>query len=98
MGNEIKEILNKLKDANWYNELDLTGTMWIELTWEETHLLLNYITNLEQKNERLTQGVALLTNKIIDMKREIGKLKKELNALKISEEEWLDETLGGDEE
>lgn len=49
MNNDIKEILNKLKDINWYEELDLTGTMWIELTWEETHLLLNCITNLQER-------------------------------------------------
>lgn len=53
MSDEIKEILDKLKDRDWYNELDLTGTMWIELTWEETHLLSDYITNLQQENKKL---------------------------------------------
>lgn len=55
MNNEIKEILDKLKDGNCYNELDLTGEMWIELRWEETHLLLDYITNLQQENEKLQE-------------------------------------------
>ena len=53
MSEETKEILDKLKDSNWYDELDLTGTRWIELTWKETHLLLDYITNLQQKVEQL---------------------------------------------
>ena len=33
-----------------------------------------------------------------DLQEENERLKKELNALRISEEEWLNETLGGDEE
>jgi len=53
--NEIKEIIDKLKDGNWYDELDLTGEIWIELRWKETHLLLDYITNLQQENERLKE-------------------------------------------
>ena len=55
MNKEIKEIIDKLKDGNWYDELDLTGEMWIELRWKETHLLLDYITNLQQENERLKE-------------------------------------------
>lgn len=55
MNDEIKEIIKKLKDDGWYEELDLTGEMWIELRWKETHLLLDYITNLQQENERLKE-------------------------------------------
>ena len=49
MNNKIKEILDKLKDNDWYEELDLTGTKWIELKQEETNQLLDYITNLQEK-------------------------------------------------
>ena len=56
MNNDIKEILDRLKDGNWYNTKDLTGTEWIELTWEETHLLLNYITNLKQEKQEMKNG------------------------------------------
>lgn len=46
MNKEIEEILDKLKDKDWYEELDLTGTKWIELK-----LLLSYIEQLEKKVE-----------------------------------------------
>lgn len=59
MNEEIKEILDKLKDVNWYDELDLTRTMWIELTWKETHLLLDYITNLQKKYENAVEDYEL---------------------------------------
>jgi cell division septum initiation protein DivIVA len=39
-----------------------------------------------------------LLDYIINLQEENERLKKELNALRISEEEWLNETLGGDEE
>ena len=53
MNEDIKELLDKLKDKDWYEEFDLTGTKWIELKQEETNLLLNYITNLQEKCENL---------------------------------------------
>ena len=49
MNKEIEEILDKLKDKDWYEELDLTGTKWIELKQEETNLLLSYIEQLEKR-------------------------------------------------
>ena len=71
MEDEIKQILDKLKDGNWYEELDLTGTMWIELRFEETHLLLDYITNLQEENNRLNNIITEL-NELIDS-YELGK-------------------------
>ena len=67
MKEEIKEILDKIKDGNWYEELDLTGTMWIELRWEETHLLLDYITNLQKENKIQKEKIQHL---LIDLKGE----------------------------
>ena len=55
MTKDIKEILDKLKDNDWYEELDLTGTKWIELRQEETNQLLNYITNLQEENKHLKE-------------------------------------------
>lgn len=49
MNNEIKEILDKLKDDGWYDELDLTGDKWIELKQTETKQILDYITNLQEE-------------------------------------------------
>ena len=52
MNKEIEEILDKLKDKDWYEELDLTGTKWIELKQEETNLLLSYIEQLENNRDK----------------------------------------------
>ena len=49
---EIEELLDKLKDKDWYDELDLTGTKWIELKQEETNLLLSYIEQLENNRDK----------------------------------------------
>ena len=73
MTNEIKEILEKLKDGNWYDELDLTGTMWIELRWEETHLLLDYITNLQEEIERQEKSQVILDNQNAELQERIDK-------------------------
>ena len=54
MNDDIKEILESLQ----YN--DHIGT-------NDKRKLRDYITNLQQENERLTQGITLLTNKVIDM-------------------------------
>ena len=51
MKDEIKEILDKLKDRNWYDEFNLD-----KLRKEETHLLLDYITNLQEENEELKKN------------------------------------------
>lgn len=40
--------------------------------------------------------ISFLHHKIKLNEKEIERLKEELNTLKISEEEWLDETLSGD--
>ena len=55
MKDEIKEILDKLKDDDWYDELDLTGDKWIELKQTETKQILDYITNLQQDNTMYAQ-------------------------------------------
>lgn len=52
MNKEIEELLDKLKDKDWYDELDLTGTRWIELKQEETNLLLLYIEQLENNRDK----------------------------------------------
>ena len=59
MNDEIKEILDKPKI------LMLSYGNYISLN--DYVKLKDFITNLQQENEKLTQGVTLLTNKIIDM-------------------------------
>lgn len=66
MNKEIKEILKKLKDKDWYEELDLTGTKWIELKQEETNLLLSYIEQLEKENDRLKKDYSIIVNENCD--------------------------------
>ena len=46
----------------------------------------------------LKQEIGKLNNIINELKKENKQLKKELHALEISEEQWLDETLGSDKE
>lgn len=74
MQEEIKEILDKLKDENWYDELDLTGTKWVELKWEETHLLLDYITNLQQEINKLTAESTEWESKCYELQQENERL------------------------
>lgn len=56
MNNEIKEILDRLKYIV-FNEIIDYGE---ELSLNECKLLLDYITNLQQENERLKERVAYL--------------------------------------
>lgn len=94
MKDEIKEILDELKDDTYVPLED--GRDYKLLYKDDDKQLLDYITNLQEeinkliaestewesrcyklqeKNERLTQGVVLLTNKLIDMTREKVKYK-----------------------
>ena len=82
MNDEIKEMLDKLKDGNWYNELDLTGTMWIELRWEETHLLLDYITNLQQDYDNEAEENLKLSEWLVEKQQRIEGLETENERLK----------------
>lgn len=65
MKDEIKEILDILKKC--YDLKDENFDNYISLY--QLGLLLDYITNLQKENERLTQGITLLTNEIIDMRK-----------------------------
>ena len=53
MTEEIKEILNKLKNENNYQVDCNDGSAFKELFANEIYLLLDYITNLQQENEKL---------------------------------------------
>lgn len=70
MKDSIQKIIDKLKDKTWYNPKDTTGTEWIELTWEETHLLLDYITYLQKENKKQLNNVMFLS-KVADKKQNI---------------------------
>lgn len=50
MNNEIKEILEKLENNVYYID-----NVYYRLFKDEAHLLLDYITNLQQENGRLKQ-------------------------------------------
>ena len=76
MNDKIKEILDKLKDDNWYDELDLTGDKWIELKQTETKQILDYITNLQQAIKD-TKDTA--DDMLFELKQENERLKEENN-------------------
>jgi len=60
MNKEIKEILEDLKDEDKY--IEEYGYQYKRVSVEDTKVLLDYITNLEQENERLKNGVKELDN------------------------------------
>ena len=82
MNDEIREILDKLKDDDWYDELDLTGDKWIELKQTETNKILDYITNLQQENHELKSKLecyengAYYSSKVDELEQENERLKK----------------------
>ena len=91
MKDEIKEILDIFKKINEEYSLDT------ELDFEDYEIpniylkaLLDYITNLQEENERLTQGTTVLTNKIIDMTKENERLKDEIYSTNQVVNELLD--------
>ena len=56
MNKETREILKQLKIRNdLYNDRDESYVVPIQ--YYEAHLLLDYITNLEQENERLKKQI-----------------------------------------
>jgi DNA repair exonuclease SbcCD ATPase subunit len=87
MNDEIKEILDKLKDNNWYEELDLTGTKWIELKQEETNQLLDYITNLQQENDNLKNIISSVKEDFLNANNELTNLQQENERLKTKTKE-----------
>lgn len=70
MNDELKEILHYLKIEN--------GHCSSELSYEETRLLLDYITNLQQENQDLSRvcelyGKSLYNAELTDYKSRIEK-------------------------
>ena len=51
MNNEIKEILDNMKEISSFEYT----TDWFELNYKDTKILLDYITNLQKENERLKE-------------------------------------------
>lgn len=109
MKDEIKEILDKLKDNDWYEEGDLTGTKWIELRQEETNLLYDYITNLqtiEQQYSAILSENAELENKITNLQEKYEEAYNYLDkfipneyGVLLTERQWeyVKKILGGDD-
>ncbi len=85
MKDEIKEILDKITDEDWYEEKDLTGTKWIELKQEETNLLYDYITYLQEENKRLNNIIEEF-NKWLEQESNFWKEQQE----KAIERGWLE--------
>ena len=56
MSEEIKEILDKLKNENNYQVDCNDGSAFKELYANEIYLLLDYITNLQEEKKQLKDG------------------------------------------
>lgn len=71
MNYEIKEILEELKEKNeTYKECSGNGI--IENEYYKSHILLDYITNLQQENERLNNMLDKADNKNLSLIEEIN--------------------------
>ena len=88
MSEEIKEILDYLKIEN--------GTIGSELSYEETHLLLDYITNLQEENEmykkELEKAIEYITDNFTNIDGEIwhSDIQKIYDLLNGVDEEWIE--------
>jgi hypothetical protein len=60
MSDEIKEILEWLSDKDIY--LEDNGYLYKRISLGETNLLLDYITNLQEKYERMKENAEILSN------------------------------------
>lgn len=81
MNDEIKEILECMEEI-----ADCTFTTdTFELNFEDTKILLDYITNLQQENDMLKQGVKdtydTTQEMLAEKQQEIERLKAQVNLL-----------------
>lgn len=59
MNDEIKEILNRLEKIGFYTSVPKElAYMTTNITPQECKTILDYITNLQQENERLKEQVS----------------------------------------
>lgn len=72
MNNEIKEILDDLNDKCKY--VEDYGYQYKRLSLEDTDLLLDYITNLQENNDNQMKYIADLLVQITNLQQEIEKL------------------------
>ena len=81
MKNEIKEILeslDKISKAEYYPE-DL-------LTYKECHLLLDYITNLQEENKKFKNWINVLNKNNHNYKSRIDKA---IEYIENNDDEWF---------
>lgn len=86
---EIKEILDYLKIEN--------GTIGSELSYEETHLLLDYITNLQEENKKIKKYYNVNVNKYEDLLIKYNTIERWYQ-LNKSREDLLNKLQGVDKE
>lgn len=93
MNNEIKEILDNFKIyEDRYKKCNETQFI---IFYRDIHLLLDYITNLQQENERLKEILHNIittdgetTTPVLDLIEEIEELKADLNEANDSVAWW----------
>ena len=72
MNNEIKEILEFLSNENYYiQDIDCK---FKRLYLDEVKTLLDYITKLQEENERLRTGLNTCQNTVIEVNKECNSL------------------------
>ena len=91
MNEEIKEILDNLKTHNDYyknQEHNYAFPDYYSLNYEDLDILLNYITNLQEENQKLNKVIEdigektmLILNDILLIKNGLGKDVVRLNKL-----------------
>ena len=75
MKDEIKELIDLL-------EYDVKKEFYFEITPEDSKLLLDYITNLQNENMKYDQCLTELTDNYKDLQKELTNLQEENERLK----------------
>ena len=80
MKDEIKELIDLL-------EYDVKKEFYFEITPEDSKLLLDYITNLQNENMKYDQCLTELTDNYKDLQKELTNLQEENKILKEQQQE-----------
>ena len=90
MNKEVKEILDKLKTRDdLYHRV--VGSCEVPIKYYEAHLLLDYITNLEKENNKLTAESTEWESRCYDLQKENETLKQAVKDTYDSSQDMLSE-------
>ena len=86
MNNEIKEILNYLKDDT--KSFIICGVSYYKISDYKTKVLLDYITNLQNENSRLKNNNQAMQEEMTKTWEKYDNLQKEINKLTAESTDW----------